>query len=200
MQNLKCKMKNVKISIILLFIFFLQIFVSAAIASGGEEGDGVRWTDWLWRIINFGILIVLLYILMRKFRIKDVLTKRSEDIAKAISDAEEAKETARKAFEAIQDRLRKKDKEVEDILNTARIDGEKEKVFLIQEGERMGEGLIRQARENIDQEVRKARASLREEAVNLSIELAEGKIKENLRKEDDEIIIKEYIKKMGDGR
>jgi len=162
--------------------------------------DTIKWTDWLWRIINFGILVVLLYILATKFRIKEILTRRSEGIAKAISDAEEAKETARKGLEQIQNRLKEKDKEIEGILNAARLDGEKEKASLIQEGERMGEGLIRQAREDIDQEVRKARASLREEAINLALELAEGKIKENLRKEDDENIIKEYIKKMGDGK
>jgi F-type H+-transporting ATPase subunit b len=199
MQNAKCKMQNVKIFIIPLLILFLQIFVSVAIASGGEGEHDIKWTGWLWKIINFGILVFLLYYVVTKFRLKEVLTKRSEGIAKAIRDAEEAKEKARQGLEAIQDRLMEKDKEVEAILNAAKVDGEKEKASLIEEGGRIGEGLVRQAKENIEQEMRKAKESLREEAVNLALELAEGKIKENLRKEDEERILKEYLKKMGDG-
>ncbi len=92
-----------------------------------------------------------------------------------------------------------KDKEIEAIINAARTDGEKEKALLSKEGERIGEGIMHQARENIGQEMRKARESLREEAVNLALELAEGKIKEKLKKEDQEKILTEYLKKMANG-
>lgn len=192
MQILRYSIKNLFLPLI-----FVHILATFVIASGGEEGHGATWSEWLWRIINFSILVFLLYLLLSKFRLKELLTKRSEGIAKAIKDAEEAKETAKKGFAAIQDRLREKDKEMEGILNAARTDGEKEKASLIREGERMGEGLISQARENIDQEVRKAKESLREEAVNLALELAEGKIKENLKKEDQEHILTTYLKKIG---
>jgi F-type H+-transporting ATPase subunit b len=199
MQNEKCKMKNAKILECLFFIPLLYILISPAFASAGEGGHNSSWLDLLWRVMNFGILVVLLYILLKKFRLKEVLSRRSEGIAKAMKDAEEAKETARKGLEEIQNRLRQKDKEIEAIINTARIDGEKEKVSLTQEGERIGEGIIRQARENIDQEVRKAKDSLRKEVVNLALELAEGNIKKNLKKEDQEKILMEYIKKVSNG-
>lgn len=183
-------------------LFFLSIifllFSTALMASAGEAEHSASLSDWLSKILNFSILVVLLYILISKFRVGDLLKKRSEAIAKAISDAEEAKETARKGFEAIQNRLNEKDREMDEIINAAKAEGEKEKTFLIQEGERIGEGIVRQAKENIDREVRKARESLREEAVNLALGLAEGRIKENLKKEDEEIMINGYIKKIGD--
>jgi len=184
--------------LLLLSILFLQIFATAVIASTGEGEHGASLSDWLSRILNFAILVALLYILISKFRVGDLLKKRSEGIAKAISDAEEAKETAKKGFEAIQNRLKEKDREIEEILNAAKANGEKEKVVLFHEGEKIGEGIIRHATENIDREVRKARESLREEAVNLALELAEGKIKENMKKEDEELIIKGYIKNIED--
>ncbi|MBI5199334.1 MAG: F0F1 ATP synthase subunit B [Nitrospirae bacterium] len=199
MQNESFKIKNAKRSKYLFFIPLLYILISPAFASTGEGGHNSSWLDLLWRVMNFGILLVLLYILLKKFRLKEVLSRRSEGIAKAMKDAEEAKETARKGLEEIQNRLRQKDKEIETIINTARIDGEKEKVSLTQEGERIGEGIIRQARENIDQEVRKAKDSLRKEVVNLALELAEGNIKKNLKKEDQEKILMEYIKKVSNG-
>lgn len=199
MQNESFKIKNAKRSKYLFFIPLLYILISPAFASTGEGGHNSSWLDLLWRVMNFGILLVLLYILLKKFRLKEVLSRRSEGIAKAMKDAEEAKETARKGLEEIQNRLRQKDKEIEAIINTARIDGEKEKVSLTQEGERIGEGIIRQARENIDQEVRKAKDSLRKEVVNLALELAEGNIKKNLKKEDQEKILMEYIKKVSNG-
>lgn len=192
-------MQNVRIlkSFILLLVpVFLQIFATAVMASTGEGEHAPTLSDWLSRILNFAVLVVLLYILIRKFRMGDLLKKRSEGIAKAISNAEEAKETAKKGFEAIQNRLKEKDSEIENILNAAKADGEKEKIALFQEGEKIGEGIVRHAAENIDREMRKAREALREEAVNLALELAEGKIKENLKKEDEELIIKGYLKKM----
>jgi len=199
MQNEKCKRENAKGLKYLFLISFLFTLTSPAFASNSEGGHGASWLDWLWRIINFGILIVLLWILVKKFNLKEILNRRSEDIQKAIRNADEAKETARKGLEEIRLRLSQKDKEMETIIDIARLDGEKEKVSLIQEGERIGEGIIRQTRENIEQEMRKARESLREEAVNLALELAEGKIKENIKKEDQEKILIEYLKKMTNG-
>jgi len=199
MQNEKCKRENAKGLKYLFLISFLFTLTSPAFASNSEGGHGASWLDWLWRIINFGILIVLLWILVKKFNLKEILNRRSEDIQKAIRNADEAKETARKGLEEIRLRLSQKDKEIETIIDIARLDGEKEKVSLIQEGERIGEGIIRQTRENIEQEMRKARESLREEAVNLALELAEGKIKENIKKEDQEKILIEYLKKMTNG-
>lgn len=192
-------MKNVKILEYLSFIPVIFILISPAFASNSEGGHSASWTDWLWRISNFAILVALLYILIKKIRLKDILKGRSEGIEKAIRDAEEAKETARKGLEEIQLRLGQKDKEIEAIINAARTDGEKEKALLSKEGERIGEGIMHQARENIGQEMRKARESLREEAVNLALELAEGKIKEKLKKEDQEKILTEYLKKMANG-
>ena len=199
MQNESFKIKNAKRSKYLFSIPLLYILLSPAFASTGEGGHNSSWLDLLWRVMNFGILLVLLYILLKKFRLKEVLSRRSEGIAKAMKDAEEAKEIARKGLEEIQNRLRQKDKEIEAIINTARIDGEMEKVSLTQEGERIGEGIIRQARENIDQEVRKAKDSLRKEVVNLALELAEGNIKKNLKREDQEKILMEYIKEVSNG-
>lgn len=177
-------------------VFF---FLSLAFAAGGEGRHSASWSDWLWRIINFSILVILLWILLKKFNLKEILDRRSEDIQKAIMDAEEAKEKARKGLEEIQLRLSQKDKELESIINIARLDGEKERAALIKEGERIGEEIILQARENIRQEIRKAKEFLREEAVNLALELAEGKIKENLKKEDQDKIFTEYLKKMTNG-
>ncbi len=192
-------MKNAKRFGYLFLTPLLYILISPAFASGSEGGHSPSWSDWLWRIINFGILVVLLWILVKKFNLKEILNRRSEDVQKAIRNAEESKETARKGLEEIRLRLSQKDKEIETIIDIARLDGEKEKVSLIQEGERIGEGIIRQTRENIEQELRKARESLREEAVNLALELAEGKIKENLKKEDQEKILIEYLRKMTNG-
>jgi F-type H+-transporting ATPase subunit b len=183
----------------LLLIILVFILIPSAFASNSEGGHSASWTDWLWRISNFAILLALIYLLIKKFRLKDLLKGRSEGIGKAIRDAEEAKETARKGLEEIQLRLSHKDKEIETIINAARTDGEKEKALLSKEGERIGEGIIHQAKENIGQEMRKARESLREEVVNLALELAEGKIKEKLKKEDQDNILMEYLGKMSNG-
>jgi F0F1-type ATP synthase membrane subunit b/b' len=54
-----------------------------------------------------------------------------------------------------------------------------------------------QVKQGIDIELQKARTSLAVEASLLSLELAEGRIKEKISTTDHERIVKEYISKVG---
>jgi F0F1-type ATP synthase membrane subunit b/b' len=54
-----------------------------------------------------------------------------------------------------------------------------------------------QVKQGIDIEVQKAKAALAIEASLLSIDLAEGRIKEKISSQDHERIVKEYIAKVG---
>lgn len=187
-----------KKEISIFLIGLLVIGVSVALAGGGGEGEAVTWKDWLWRIINFGILLFLLYLLISKFRLKDVLTKRSEGIEKAMRDAEEAKELAQKALQEVEERLKLKDKETEDIIATSRRSGEEERDRLIKEGDRVGERILEQVRVNIEYELRHAREAIKAEAVEIAMGLAEKRLKEGITKEEQERLLEESLERIED--
>jgi F-type H+-transporting ATPase subunit b len=83
------------------------------------------------------------------------------------------------------------------LIEEARTRGEKDKAALVEEGKKVAQDVQAQVKQGIDIEVQKAKAALAREASLLSIDLAEGAIKEKIGKEDHDRILKEYIGKIG---
>lgn len=183
------------LSYFLLFTFHLS-FVTVVFASGGEGGkEPSLFMDYFWKILNFGILFFILYKFGKK-PLQDFLRGRTGLIEKTLKEAREAKELAQKALAEVEERLKVKDKEVEEIITSARQSGEKEKARLIEEGEKMKEKILGQARTNIDFEVKKAKEAIKEEAVEIAMELAEKKLRDKLSKEDQLKLLEESLVKI----
>src|SRR5574341_1275991 len=68
---------------------------------------------------------------------------------------------------------------------------------LVEEGKKVAQEVQQQVKMGIDIEVQKARTALAVEASLLSLDLAEGRIKEKISGQDHERIVKEYITKVG---
>ena len=68
--------------------------------------------------------------------------------------------------------------EMEQILAGAKQSGENEKARLIEEGDKLKARILEQAKTNIDYEVKRAKESIKEEAVEIAMELAEKKLRE----------------------
>ncbi|HMK55152.1 MAG TPA: ATP synthase F0 subunit B [Dissulfurispiraceae bacterium] len=176
-------------AVALLFIAFPSLVLAA------EEGEhhGTSVMDWVWKIVNFGILVgVLSYFLAKP--IKEHLKLRRDLIEKSINEGREAKALAAKALAEVEERLKLKDKEVADIISSAVESGEREKARLIEEGEKLKVKIMEQAKTNIDFELKKAKEAIQAEAVEASIKLAEEKIKAKMTPQEQERLLKESIK------
>jgi F-type H+-transporting ATPase subunit b len=200
-QDTGCKMQGTakkKFWIYLSMLLAVSCLLSASIAfaTGGEEGSaGAIAKDYLWKIINFGILFFIIFKFGKK-PLQDFLKKRTELIEKSLKEAKEAKELAQKALAEVEERLEGKDREIDEIVSSARESGEKEKARLIEEGSRMKEKILGQARTNIAYEVKKAKETIKEEAAAIAIELAEKKLKEKLTEEAQFKLLEESLAKI----
>lgn len=174
----------------------LSLFAAAvSLASPAEAEHGVDWMAWVWKVLNFAILVFVLV----KFggpAFRSFLAKRTELIQKSLDEARQAREMAQKALGEVQERLRTKDKEIEDIVSSARTSGEREREALVKEGEKMSERIIEQARANIEFELKKAKESVKAEAVELAMELAEKKLKEKITKEEQRKLLEESLARL----
>lgn len=184
--------KSVKFATFLLFAVYCSLFADIAIAAGGGE-HGPTLMDWVWKIVNFAILMFLLIKFVAK-PLKGFLNQRRELIEKSIREAQEAKELAKKALAEVEERLKMKDKEIEDIIASAQSSGDKEKARLIEEGERLKIKILEQAKTNIDYEVKKAKEAIKAEAVEAAMQLAEEKIKGKITKAEQEKLVEESLK------
>lgn len=164
-------------------------FASGA-GSGGEHGGSVM--EWVWRLLNFGVLVFVLVKFLNK-PLRDFLEQRKALIERSIIEAQEAKNLARKALAEVEERLTLKEKEIEDILSSAKARGEKEKERLIEEGEKMKVKILEQAKSNIDYEVKRAKEAIKAEAVEAAVQMAEEKIKGKMTKEDQERLLQESL-------
>jgi F-type H+-transporting ATPase subunit b len=191
------KIQNKRILIIFAFCILYFAFACVAFASGGgEEGSaGTIAKDYLWKIINFGILFFIIFKFGKK-PLQDFLKKRTELIEKSLKEAKEAKELAQKALSEVEERLKARDREIGEIVSSAKESGEKEKARLIEEGSRMKEKILEQARTNIAYEVKRAKETIMEEAAAIAIELAEKKLKEKLTKEEQLKLLEESLAKI----
>ena len=165
---------------------------SFAFASGGQEIT-MSLMDWVWKIVNFGILVALLYVFGWKM-IRTHLQQRRELIEKSIAESREAKELAARALAEVEERLKLKDKEVADIIAAAVEAGESEKKRLIEEGEKLKVRIVEQAKANIEFEVKKAKETIQAEAFEMSLRIAEEKITKRMTAAEQERLMKESIK------
>ncbi|HBU05557.1 MAG TPA: hypothetical protein DEA95_02975, partial [Nitrospiraceae bacterium] len=101
-----------------------------------------------------------------------------------------------KALAEVEERLKARDREIGEIVSSAKESGEKEKARLIEEGSRMKEKILEQARTNIAYEVKRAKETIMEEASAIAIELAEKKLKEKLTEEEQLKLLEESLAKI----
>ncbi len=195
----KVKGQSNKFSRLLTFAFFtfhFLLFAAVAFANEGAEAEPSLLKAYFWPVVNFIILIVLLTYAMKKGDIKGFFRKRTELIEQSLKEAREAKELAQKALAEVEGRLRTIDKEVEEIIASAKLSGEKEKGRLVEEGDKLKEKILEQAKTNIDFEVKLAKATIKKEAVEIAMELAEKKLREKLTKEEQLKLLEESVTKI----
>jgi F-type H+-transporting ATPase subunit b len=190
------KVQSKRILFILVFCFLNFLFVPFVLAATGEEAHTPLWKDYLWKIINFGILVFILYKFGKK-PFQSFLRQRTELIEKTLKEAREAKELAQKAFQEVEERLKTKDMEIEKILSASKSTGEDEQKRLLEQGDKLREKILEQARANIEYELKHAKEAIKAEAVEIAIEIAEKKLKEKLTKEEQEKLLAESIAKIG---
>ena len=188
---------NVKIA--WMTFFLVGLFCCAAFAAGGEHhaDGGVLLKDFLYRVLNFGIVVAILVYFLTK-PMKKGLAGRREDIEKALAEAKQAKDQAEAKFAEYDQKLTQATEEIAEISDAIRREGELEKQKIIENAKAMAKKIEEDAEKAAELEVAKARAALQREAVQLAVGVAENLLKKNFTKEDDTRLIDEYMKKVGE--
>jgi F-type H+-transporting ATPase subunit b len=190
------RIQTLKKLILPLFIFSITFASYAFGSGGGEEEHGSVLKGYIYKIINF-LILVIVHFKFGKKPLGDFLKKRTELIEKTLNEAKEAKEVALKALREAEGRLKTKDAEVEAILAAGKRSGEQERDRIIEEGGKLKEKILEQAKTNIDFELKHAKEAIKAEAVELAMELAEKKLKDKLTKEEQVKLLDESLAKIG---
>ena len=162
-------------------------------ASGGEKGEFSSAV--IWQIIAFVLLIVILSRFAKK-PLASFLSRRQAEVQSAIEQSARKKEEAEVLLSEWQRKVNSLNQEVEELHQRIRAEGEAEQKKIVSRAKEEGERIRQQAGVITEQEVPKARAALKKEMVDLSVALAEKLLKEAIKPQDQERLIREYIGKV----
>ncbi|HPC03383.1 MAG TPA: ATP synthase F0 subunit B [Syntrophales bacterium] len=178
----------------------ILLVAAVAYASGGAEGEGShgggKLMDFVWRVVNFVILAVILYKLAAK-GVKGFFTGRRDKIRESMENAISMKEEAERKFKEYDAKLTKATGEIEALTAMIKDQGEAERVKILEDAKATAEKMKEDAKTRIDQEYKRARKELREEAVALSVQMAESILKKESKKSDHDAMVSEFIDRMG---
>jgi F-type H+-transporting ATPase subunit b len=152
--------------------------------------------DFIWRVINFAVLVGILWFALKKADVKGSLAARQVEIEKSLKDAETRRDAAEAKLREYSGKLDQASKEIEELHAAIICEGEQEKGRIVAEAKIAAEKIIAQAALSAEQETLKARSELRAEAARLSVEIATGKLTASIQKADHDRFVGEYLDKV----
>ncbi len=177
----------------------LALAAEEAAHGGGEPGIINLNATLLIPVVNFVILIWLL----TKFLFKPLtrfLAERTEGIQKALNEAKVAREAAARAQEEYQLQLLATQREAAALREQAQREVEVERQRLLRESREEAQRLVADAKAQIEAETRRARSALREEAVSLSLAVAERLLHRTVTTDDQKRLAERYLQELGEKR
>ncbi|RJQ84230.1 MAG: hypothetical protein C4519_05265 [Desulfobacteraceae bacterium] len=165
-----------------------------AASAGGHGEGGWQATDW-YRVMNFAVLAIGLFLLLRK-PASQALSSRIKGIAQELEQLEARRKTAEKQLVEYTDRLALLDKEAEKIVAEYQRQGEEAKARILKEAQASAEKLRQQARKNIDHEFKQAKLDLQQDVVAKALARAEQLIANRINAEDQKNLVDEYLNKV----
>ena len=156
------------------------------------EGLGINLPTLLAQIINFAILLGLLYLVAYK-PIMRMLDERSRKVKESMEQTELIKQQAEHAEEEVKKQLEAAGKEGMEIIARAMRSGEEMRQKSVQDAKKDAESLITQARAEIQRERDGAIDELRKEFADLTIMAAEKVIDKSLDKQTHRQLIDKVL-------
>lgn len=189
MQKNALKAKLIKVSG--LSVVILGIAAATAWAAGENH--------WLpmdtWKTLNFAILFIILFLLLKK-PTKAFFSSRRKEIADELRELEQKKAAAEKQLVEYQARFRNLDQESRQIVEEYIKQGEEAKKRIIAQAQTQAVKLEDMARRTIEQEFKTARTRLQQEISALAVERAETIIQEAISSDDQDKLVDDYLKKV----
>ena len=168
-------------------------------AHGGEHGKdrSADLRDLLYRFINFALLVIILFVAIRKSGLKDSLSGRIEEIKQRLEDLRKEKEEAESQYKDLERKLRDFEAKKKEIIEQFQNEGQAEKERIIAEANERAKQIVKQAELTIQQEMQSAKDRLRREVMELAAGKAQEIIAKDMTDEDQDRLVDEFIERVG---
>lgn len=160
---------------------------------------GLQVGDMLVTLVSFLLLLALL----KKYAWGPLMNKmedRENYIANEIETAEKNRQEAEKAQREANEQLKSTRQDAQQIIEDAKKAGQQQEQAIIQAANEAAERMKKSAEEDIAREKEKAVEALQAQVATLSVQIATKVIEKEISAEDQEQLISDYIKEVGEER
>lgn len=175
--------------ILVLFLFFI---IENAYAT--EGGNAFFNLNLLWSVINFVILLYVLYYFNKKsLRIGDFIKNRRAKFEKEVEEATKERADAEKRYLELTKKKENLEKEIIALKNQAMSQMEVQKRTIEENARAMSERIKKEAGMITEAEIARIRKEIRDEIIELATKKAIELIKERFSEQDQKRIEQEFI-------
>lgn len=174
----------------LLSLVAMMSWASPAFAAG--KGDGFPWVYWGASMFNLLVFLGILY----KFawpKIQEFFAQRQKDLMADIEEARRLKEAAELKVQEYEARLEALDDERATMLAEYEEQGKVARDKIVEDAKRQVAKMRVDAKNQIDQEVKRAIATLEQKAVDEALRMAQSTIEQRLDAAQQDALVNEYI-------
>ena len=164
-------------------------------AAAGGHGGGLNWSDFMFRLLNFAIMVAILVKLGKK-PLANFFASRREGIQQMLEELEAKRQEAEAKCEEYKSKLAALENETKKIVDEYIQEGEAEKQKIVEAAERQAQYVKEQASITIQQEMQAAKDSLQKEIAEASVATAEELLKKNMQFEDQERSVRDFMTKV----
>jgi F-type H+-transporting ATPase subunit b len=170
------------------------VVLAPASALAASDGESVA-RDLIWRVVNLALLLAVLFVFARK-PMQAFFQDRRERIQGELQSAAQLRKEAEQRYAKWQRQLVDLDAELERVRATARERAEAERERILADARAAAERIRSDAHVAVEQELRRAREQLRDEASALSIQLASELLQAQVTDTDRDRLLDEFTAKI----
>lgn len=146
----------------------------------------------IWTWITFLLVLAILGASTWKIILKG-LNARADKIQEDLEEAEKTRENAKKSLAAYREQIDNAKAEASSIIESARIEANRVRDKIINNAREEAEVNKNKIMSEIDRSREEAMNSIKKQAVDIAIVMAETILKRNISKEDNQALINEFI-------
>ena len=154
-----------------------------------------NWIEMLIHAGNTMVLFVILRLLVYKPVVK-FMKSRSERVKAQQDEAEHAVKSAKQMLEESERALEEARKQAAEIIRSSSEHARLRSEEIVQQANEEADEAIERARRELEKEKKYALQDMREDIIDLSVKMASKVLRRELKKEDNEKLVKEFFEKV----
>lgn len=170
---------------------------SFAMASGGGADRSGDLLDLLYRFINFGLLVIILFVVLKRVPVKEFFSARIDGIKKELEELKAQRQASEQKARELESKLKAFEGERKEILAQYKAEGLAEKERILKEARDRARQILEQAEMSIQYEMQTAKEKLKQDVVALAAQRAEEIIAREMTDKDQDRLVNEFIDKLG---